>query len=460
MWRLGCGVVRCRENGDEAIWSDKNAVRVLSGVRETLMARETRERYRTVATAWTRRRLLPFEVVVCMILRAHKLGIQTGLNKLFAYFGREAQAPTPGAYSRARQKLDPALFQALTAQVAQQFYEVWGESDEVRRWREWRVKAVDGSRLHVPDTSLTRATYTVQANQVEGAECVQAMLSVCYDVLNDVGLSAGLRAVCAEKEFLWGAHAASIGPEDLVVLDRLYMDYSVLAWLTKAAGAFVVRCPAKGFAHVERFWSSKQTDQVVTLTKTPSARALVRAHGLGEQVQVRLVKVELESGEVEVLATNLFNRRTVTREDLKQVYWMRWGVETFYDRIKGVYEVERISGESQRAIEQDVYGVVFLATLESIVGKEAEQALAEVSQQRQHQYVKQVNHAVSYSAMVDNAVELLCDDAVEIEAVYERLCAMFKKNPTSARPGRTHPRTNTNYSKRVRYYRYRKRLAI
>jgi DDE family transposase len=395
-----------------------------------------------------------------MILRGHKLSIQTALNKLFAYFGREGEVPTPSAYCHARRKLDPALFHELLAQVSGQFYALWGEEGEVRLWNRMRVKAVDGSRLTLPDTPETRARYTVQENQFPGAACVQGMVSVCYDVLNEVALSVGLREVCAEKEFLWGAHEAAIGPEDLVVLDRRYMDYSVLAWLEARARAYLVRCPSKGFGEVERFWRSAATDAVVTLRVTASARALVAERDLARELRVRLVKVELETGETEVLATSLLRAERVSRDDLKAVYWMRWGVETFYDRIKDVYEAERMSGERVHRIEQDVYGVVFLATLESIVGKEAEQELAERSRERGHRYLKQVNHAVSYSAMVDTAVEWLCDEGVAIEEVYERLRALFKTNPTSQRPGRKHPRTPALRSRRLRYYRYRKRLAI
>jgi hypothetical protein len=447
-----------QEKRRAAIWSGKNAVRVLTGVRDTLHAPETRERFRTCPTAWTRHRLLPFDLVVCMILRAHKLAIQNGLNKLFAYFGNEAAAPTPSAYCKARKKLDPKLFQHLIAQVAGQFYAFWGEDNDVRLWHGRRLLAVDGSRLHVPDTPETRAHYSVQENQYPQGTCVQAAVSVCYDVLNEVALSVGLREVCAEKEFLWGAHDASLEAGDLVVLDRGYQEYAVLAWLEARGCVYVVRCARRG-AEVERFWASEASEAIVRLRVTKRARPFVAERGLASELRVRLVKVTLSTGETEVLATNLGSEEA-EREGLKDVYGQRWGIETFYDRVKNVYEAERISGRSVEAIEQDVYGVVFLATLESIVGKEAEQDLAEVSEQRGHRYAKQVNHAVSYSAMVEKAVALLCDERAEIEDVYDRLRAMFRKNPTSVRPGRTRPRKEATPSARIRHHRFRKRIAL
>ena len=448
-----------REKREEALWSGKNAVRVLTSVRDTLHAPETRELFRTCPTAWTRDRLQRIDLVVCMILRAHQLAIQNGLNKLFAYFGKEAWAPTPSAYCKARKKLDPKLFEYLIAQVAGQFYAFWGEDDDVRRWAGRRLLAIDGSRLHVPDTPETRAHYSVQENQYPQGACVQAAVSVCYDVLNEVALSVGMREVCAEKEFLWGAHDGSIQAGDLVVLDRGYQEYAVLAWLEARGCAYVVRCARRG-AEVERFFASDACETIVRLRVTERARQFVAERGLARELRVRLVKVTLSSGETEVLATNLLGGEQATAEALKELYGQRWGIETFYDRVKNVYEVERISGRSVEAIEQDVYGVVFLATLESIVSKEAEQELAEVSEHRGHQYAKQVNHAVSYSAMVEKAVALLCDERVQIEDVYDRLRAMFRKNPTSVRPGRSYPRTEATPSARIRHHRFRKRIAL
>jgi hypothetical protein len=46
------------------------------------------------------------------------------------------------------------------------------------------------------------------------------------------------------------------------------------------------------------------------------------------------------------------------------VYGWREGGETYYDRLKNIFEVERFSGRSVLSIEQDFYGVIFLATLQ------------------------------------------------------------------------------------------------
>jgi len=49
---------------------------------------------------------------------------------------------------------------------------------------------MDGSYLNLPDTAEARHEFSVQTNQHPGAEQVQALASVLYDLRNDLGLSA------------------------------------------------------------------------------------------------------------------------------------------------------------------------------------------------------------------------------------------------------------------------------
>jgi hypothetical protein len=55
-----------------------------------------------------------------------------------------------------------------------------------------------------------------------------------------------------------------------------------------------------------------------------------------------------------------------------------------------------------RSIEQDFFGVIFLTTLESVLSKSADGELAQESAAAHRKHVAQVNHAVSYLALVDH----------------------------------------------------------
>src|SRR4029434_1687070 len=121
------------------------------------------------------------------------------------------------------------------------------------------------------------------------------------DLRNDLGLSAALGPKQAEKNLLFGTHLAATQRDDVLVCDRAYADSSVMAMLRAWKCHFVIRFPRQSFTAVNAFWAAPAQERVVTLAVPASARAYVREQRLATTLRVRLLKVLLPSGEVEVL---------------------------------------------------------------------------------------------------------------------------------------------------------------
>ena len=71
--------------------------------------------FRVKATDFTRQRVLSWQVVVVMMLRGHKVSLQTAVNKFFSALGDVWQVVTASAYRQARQKVQPEVVAHLTA---------------------------------------------------------------------------------------------------------------------------------------------------------------------------------------------------------------------------------------------------------------------------------------------------------------------------------------------------------
>jgi hypothetical protein len=278
--------------------------------------------------AFTRDRVLTFPLVAMLILRGHKFSLQNALNKVFGALGKLRLAPTASAYCQARQKLDPALFQELTTTTAQDFYRLAGQEGSLATWRGHRLLGADGSFLTLPDTPELRKAYTVQRNPITGTQTVQALSVVLYDLRNDLALGAKLGPIVAEKQYLFDLWEQTKSG-DVLVLDRLFADYCVIAFALHSGRETVIRCPQKSFGVVRDFWASEATEQVVTLPcpTTPSTRAFVKERNLPMQVRVRLMKFTLPTGETEVLLTTLCDKRRYPTAEFYQVYGWRWGNE-------------------------------------------------------------------------------------------------------------------------------------
>lgn len=170
---------------------------------------------------------------------------------------------------------------------------------------------------------------------------------------------------------------------------------------------FVIRFPRQSFTAVNAFGAAPIAEQIVTLEVTSKARAYVAKQHLPRALHVRLVKVELTTGEMEVVGTDLLDAETYPAAEFKEVYGWRWQHETYPDRLKNIFEVERFSGTSVQAIEQDFFGVIFLATLESILNKPVQAQLTAQGQARGCTNPLKVNRAVSYVTVLEHIVQLL-----------------------------------------------------
>jgi hypothetical protein len=174
---------------------------------------------------------------------------------------------------------------------------------------------------------------------------VQALSVVLYDLRNDLALGSKLGPVVAEKQCLFDLWEQT-KRGDVLVLDRLFADYCVIAFAAQTGRELVIRCPQKGFGVVQDFWASDLKEQVVILpcSTTPSTRAFIKEHQLPMEMKVRLMKFTLPTGETEVLLTTLLDQGQYPTAEFYQVYGWRWGNETYYNRLKNIVEVERFSG--------------------------------------------------------------------------------------------------------------------
>ncbi|MBC7932517.1 MAG: IS4 family transposase [Rubrivivax sp.] len=400
--------------------------------------------------------------VATLILRGHKVSQQNALHKFFRELGQPDLHLTASAYCQARQKLQPELFVHLNEATVAEFTTLSQADGTWQTWHGHRLLGADGTKLTLPDTQALRAAYSVVGNQ-HGAsgEVVQGLAVVLYDLLHDLGVAAHVGPLGHEPAVVRQASVwAATEPGDVLVLDRNFTDYALIAWAVAHQRHVIIRCPQNAFRVVTEFWAAAASDQLVTLECSTKAatRALVKEHGLPPSLGVRLLKFTLPTGEREVLLTSLCDQQRYARQEFYQVYGWRWRQETYYDRVKNIFELERFSGLSPQTIAQDFYGVLFLATLESTLAQSAQAALDERRQKRPTKARPRVNRAVSYVSLLDHCVALLADPTLPLESVVAQLHGLLQTNPKYHAAGRKFERPPRSPSRALRHQRYRKRL--
>lgn len=397
------------------------------------------------------------------MVSGHKFSLQNAVNKFFSGIGAVFSTPSASAYCQAKQKVKAEVFVHLNDVLVKDFYRLYKTDGEVLRWHGHRLLGADGTKLNVPENEATKKVFSLHRNHKLSSQSarLQALGMVLYDLLNDIGIKGALtKAHSGENELMFKELWSETKQGDVLVLDRGKCSYYLIAKAIGEKRELIMRLPKGKFRVVEEFLKSGKEDALVKLAvgHRSNTETKVKAERLAMQVEVRLLKFKLESGEDEIILTTLLDQEKYQREEFYQVYGWRWKDETYYDRIKNVFEMERFSGQSEESIKQDFYGVIFLASLESIISKEVEEEIKETAAARKVETEPQVNHAVSYVALIERVGSLLADKQKNVAEVLTELEHLFRQNLTRKRVGRKYPREVITHARKLKYHRYTKRI--
>ena len=163
--------------------------------------------------------------------------------------------------------------------------------------------------------------------------------------------------------------------------------------------------------------------------------------------KIRLVKVILPSGEIEVLITSLLDSQEYPSNIFKELYFLRWKIETFYDELKNKIKVEYFTGLSKISVLQDFYCVIFISNLQSLIVNEVQEDLEIKSNNTKLNY--KINTNLGYGFLKNRVLELLFKEG-SAEDVFMELRTLFLNNIVPIRPDRNNKRVVGKYRTRTR----------
>ena len=434
-------------------------VQLIEELRRRVLEAHFVARHRRGASDFTRNRTLTFPVVFLLILQKTTKSVQRHLHEFLAQWLAEPGAPavTPGAWTQARAKFQHTAFIELNQDVLLPLAYAPAQAAARRTWRGHRVLGVDGSSLRLPPTEELFCTFGEKTvtNQggATGTRYPAARWSVLYDLLNELGLDARLEPGAVGEVDLALQQTARLQPDDLLLWDRGFTGFVLMAAVGARAAHFLGRCSRASFRPAQDlFQRNRAGHSVVTKLYAPEdQRAALQRRGLPTTLVVRFVSVRLPTGELEVLVTSLLDETVYPTNDFLELYHQRWGHETYYGRLKGRLDLEHWSGETSEAVRQDFFAAVFLANLESLLSQPAQDHVEAISATRQHP--AQVNRADSYHALKERVVDLLTGNE-SAEEVIRQLQGWFAANPVSVRLERKVPRRLPSLARSYQFQRH------
>ena len=271
------------------------------------------ERARLSANRFTRDRRLTLPRLCIIILRGIKQALQLEIDEYFkkALVGLE-EPVSKQAFSKSRTDLNPDAIKFLYSDVT------WGMckvKDLEYFNNRYRLCAMDGTDVALYNSDELRDKYGCAGGS---EKAVSAMASLAYDPLNNIILDASLsragtdERICA-KEHIWNLSKLPLKRRmaNLFIMDRWYPSREFIAWMLEGKHKFLMRVKRR----LNLDFDAVSRDEIVSFVWG------------GKTYSVRIIKVTLDTGEIETLVTNLDNH-DLLYDQAADLYFKRWKIET------------------------------------------------------------------------------------------------------------------------------------
>lgn len=382
--------------------------------------------------------------MVNFLTKSLSLEIVNFVSHLKSRLGRNQSAFTKSAFIQARNKVSPDVFLYLIKRLNDEFYT--DNSNVKLILNGYRVLAVDGTCITLPTTKELEDLYGKSTNQNQ-AYSVQARASVLYDLSNRMALNSILSHIDIGERELALKQLSHCKKGDLVIYDRGYPSYDLFHEHYEKNVAFVVRAKSNFNSVASEFLKSGKTSQVVEFFPGKRMDLTDKTYTKNTPLKVRLIRIELPGGEIELLITSLTDSQKYKHSIFKELYFRRWKIETYFDELKNKLGIEHFSGYSNQSILQDFYAAIFVSNLQSLIVAELAEELQEKGNDTKYSY--KVNTALSYGFMKDRILTVFFKKG-DMNPIITELKNLFRGNLVPIRPERSNPRNVWKYKVRMK----------
>jgi hypothetical protein len=339
-----------------------------------------------------------------------------------------------GNLSKARAKLKHQAFIELNNHLIHRFYDCF----QHETWFGFNLMALDGSTLRVPAINAIAEHFGVWHSAKGEKPCPKARASQMFDVLNKITINAIISPKDQGERELAAFHFLKLQPQDLILLDRGYPAHWLFQLALSLDANFCARI-SKQWRVVKKFYRSGEKEQIVKIKPAPeSIRKCLEMELDKKPIKVRMLRVELDSGETEILVTSLTDMEKHPYDLFSELYRLRWPVEEDYKALKYRLQVENFSGKTAHSVYQDFHAKVFSKNLAAVVASTVRKQILKKSEALK--FVHQINFAQALSKMKNTIVLLFNRSLEKAGTIIEKIRTLFIQTTESIRLGRKFPR--------------------
>lgn len=289
------------------------------------------------------------------------------LQALTALLGDKAIDESSSAYCQARLELPVARLAKLFATSAQcaERAVVANHSKPLLAGRP--IHVIDGSGARLPDTASNRSAYPPSKNMAEGAGFPFMRISALFSLASGALLDYATGSLHISELRLFTQLLPKLQPKDILMGDRAYGQYVIVALLLSAGVEFIGRVPSRtrkvDFRKVKKRLGFN--DGLFAWTKPVRPSAVVdRAQwdALPVEIEVRMLRYKEERRGFRtkhfVIVTTLTDAVASPASEISAAYARRWRMEMCFDDLKTTLGMESLRCKSPGMLQKEL--LIFL----------------------------------------------------------------------------------------------------
>ncbi len=283
--------------------------------------------------------------------------------------GQDPTRVTEEAFVKARKRMPLAFWVELLLLLGERFET---EHLERMRFRGFRLLAVDGTRLTLPDEKELRDHYGTAKNG-NGKQQAQAQMVLLQSPLTRLPVAYQLGPLKTGEVTMARQLTCHLRRDDLLLLDSGYLSYGLLCDIQSRGAFFCIRLQRA--VNVRTLRRLQDTRDRLVRWSPKDSRGQWRREGLPRSFDLRQIEYRVPGYRTIKLLTNVlsptelsydeFSRLTttpgVTEKLLPGLYHLRWQIETTYAELKVVQQLDGgLRSKKPEGIAYEVAGhVVF-----------------------------------------------------------------------------------------------------
>lgn len=391
-------------------------------------------------TDFTRKRKLGFKEMLRILL---SMGGNSLKLELMEYFSYSVDTVTSAAFVQQREKLLPEAFQFL-------FHQFTKVSLSSRTYQDYRLLAVDGSDLCISHNPNDLENYFPNGPKAKGFNLLHlnAMYDLCSRVYVDALVQPG-RKTDERQALIDMIKRCDSREKTIVIADRGYENYNVFENIEQKGWNYAIRIKdinSNGISSALVIPDEESFDKEYNILMTRRQTKEIKAHPekykympnnqkfdylpVDDQgtypVHFRIVRFPISENQFEVLITNL-SKKEFPIEKLKELYHMRWGIETSFRELKYAIGLTNFHAKKVAYITQEIFARLTMYNFCEII------TMHVVLHQKDRKHTYQVNFTMAIAICVKY---FKCKGNIPPPDVE----ALIQKNILPVRNGRTDPR--------------------